>query len=201
MANPNKPSGFSPVKYLNGASWDGKVQIYFIDSSDTNSFTIGDPVKLTGTGDTVRGIPAITRATAGATFVGVFMGAGVFAGGGAYVNPSNLDSIIVPGTKLKSYYAAVIDDPNVIFEAQEANNGTAIAVTNIGENIDFLAANPGTGVVVSGFTLDDTAHDTTSTRNFKLLRLAPRSDNALGSSAKWWVLPNNHSFRAGITGI
>lgn len=201
MANANRPTGFSPVKYLNGANWDSKGQIYSIDSSDTNTYCVGDPVKLTGTGSAGTGIPGVTRATAGATFVGIFMGGGIFAPGGPYVNPAALDSAVIPATKLVNYYCLVIDDPNVIFEAQEDGVGGTLAVTDIGNNVDMIAANVAANTRVSGFMIDSSTTGTGTTVTWKILRLAPRIDNALGANAKWWVLPNNHSFRAGIAGL
>lgn len=197
MANVSKPAGFAPVKMLSGADWDGRGNLYSIDSGDGNAFYQGDLVKLSGTGDT-KGIPGVTLGTAGATAVGVLLAAGIFSPGGPYVNPNNLGTLVVPATKAQNYYALVVDDPNVIFEIQEGGSGTLLATTNIGENIDILYA---AGTVLSGMTINNGAHDTTSTRNCKLLSLVQRADNAFGIYSKWWVMINNHSFRAGITGI
>lgn len=199
MANQNRPSGFTPVKYLNGADWTGQANVYSIDSGDGSVYWPGDPVKLSGSGDT-NGIPGVVLATAGATFVGVLIAVGVNPGG-PYIDPDNLTLINAPATKAKNYYALVVDDPNVIFEGQEAGAGAALTVGAIGENIDFVTAAPATGVRVSGSYLDNNNHNTTSTRNFKILGLVQRVDNALGLYAKWWVLPNNHSYRAGVTGV
>lgn len=201
MANQNKPSGLSPVKYLGGADWDGKGNIYFIGSANTDILSIGDPVKLSGDGDTVRGIPGVVRATAGATAVGVILAIGTSPDGGPYIDPTNLSVVAAPATKTKNYYALIADDPSTIFQAQEVNSGTALTSAAIGENIDFLAANPATGVNVSAFTLDNANHDTTSTRNCKLLGLARLPNNAFGLASQWLVLINNHAYRTGITGV
>lgn len=200
MPNISRPSGLTPVKYLNGADWTGAGQMYSIPTTDTNKISIGDPVKLSGSGDT-RGIPGVLQATAGAACVGVVVAIGTNPDGGPYIDPNNLTLVQAPATKLVVYYALVVDDPNVIFEVQEGGVGTALAVTNISENIDFLAAAPATGVAVSGFTIDNGNHDTTSTRNCRILGLVRRADNALGAFAKWNVLINNHQYRAGVTGV
>lgn len=201
MANINKVSGLSPVGYLGGANWNGRGSMYFIDSADGNAFSPGDPVKLSGNGDTTRGITGVTLATAGATCVGVLLAAGINPSGGPYIDPNNLTLTQVPATKAQAYYALVADDPDTIFEIQEGGAGANLTSAALGENIDFVAAAPATGVRVSGFYANNNAHDTTSTRNLKLLRLAQRIDNAFGQYAKWWVLINNHSFRVGVTGI
>lgn len=199
MANPNKVMGLSPVKYLNGADWDGRGSVYSLLTDESNIIAVGDPVKLAGSAD-ANGVPNVTRATAGATAVGVVLAIGTNPSG-PYINPNNLALVVAPATKPVVYYAFVADDPNIIFEIQEGGAGANLVVTDVGQNADFVAANPATGTVVSGFYLDNNAHDTTSTRNLKILRLAPRVDNALGLYAKWWVLLNNHSFRTGIAGI
>lgn len=200
MPNISRPSGLSPVKYLNGADWTGAGQMYSIPTTDTNKISIGDPVKLSGSGDT-RGIPGVLQATAGAACVGVVVAIGTNPDGGPYIDPNNLTLVQAPATKLVVYYALVVDDPNVIFEVQEGGAGTALAAANIGENIDFLAAAPATGVALSGFTIDNANHDTTSTRNCRILGLVRRADNAMGAFAKWNVLINNHQYRAGVPGV
>lgn len=201
MPNPNKVSGLSPVKYLNGANWDGKGRMYYVGTGETNKISIGDPVKLSGDGDSVRGIPGVVQATAGATAVGVVLAIGTNPDGGPYIDPTNLSLVAAPATKAVAYYALVADDPNTIFEIQEGGAGANLTSAAIGENIDWVAAAPATGVNVSGFYANNNAHDTTITRNMKLLGLARRPDNAFGAYAKWLVLINNHSYRAGTTGI
>lgn len=200
MANTNKVSGLTPVDHMLGHDWDSRGHVYYVASTDTTRLSPGDPVKLTGTADTTGQYPGITRATAGATCVGVLLSIGVNPGA-AYVDPANLDLVQAPATKLQAYYAFVCDDPFVIYEIQEAGAGANLVITDVGQNIDFVAADPAAGVRLSAFYADNNAHDTTSTRNLKLLGLVRRADNALGQYAKWRVLINNHSFKVGVTGI
>lgn len=201
MANANRPTGLSPVKYLGGADWDGKVNIYFLSSADGNALFPGDPVVLSGNGDTVRGIPGITIGVAGAAIVGVAISIGVNPDGGPYIDPNNLTLTSAPATKTQNYYVAVCDDPNVIFEMQEVGTGTFMTSADIALNANFVAAAPATGVKYSGYTIDNTTKNTTSTLNLKLLGLVRRLDNAFGQYSKWLVLINNHLYRGGITGV
>lgn len=201
MANPNKPTGLTPKKYLGGADWDGKGFMYYIDQTDTNAYYTGDIVALSGTGS-ADGVPGVTLATAGNTAVGVLIGVGgINTKGGPYVDPNNLNaSIAIPATKTRGYVVLVADDPNIIFEIQESNG--PLAVTDIGLNANFLYAAPANPVnAYSGTTLNATGKATTSTLNLKIQRLVQRVDNALGAFAKWEVLINNHAYRAGITGV
>lgn len=199
MANANKVSGLTPVKYLSGVDWDGRANVYVVDSGQTDALFVGDPVKLSGSGD-ANGVPGVVLATAGATCVGAVIGVGTNPNG-PWVDPNRLDLVSAPATKATDYYVLVVDDPNVIFEIQEGGAGSNLAKTSIGLNADFVAASPATGVKVSAFYLNNNGIDTTSTRNLKVLGLARKPDNAIGTYAKWNVLINNHSFRTGVTGV
>jgi hypothetical protein len=204
MPNVNRPSGLSPVKYLGGADWDGKANPYYIAAANTNAFYIGDVVALNNTSDANVGIPGITLATAGNPAVGVVVGIGLNKSG-PYIDPNNLDRIWRPsGAQSVPYYALVVDDPNVIFEAQEDGVGGTIASTNVSSNANLIYAAPATGVRVSGTMVDSSSVNTTSTLNLKLLGLVQRYEgngslNAFGDYAKWLCLINNHQYRAGIT--
>ena len=195
MANQNRPAGLVPVTTLSGSPWTGKGRQYYIASNDANAYYPGDVVKLSGAGDTSRGIPGITLAAAGDPILGIFMAGGIFADGAGYANPADLDIAYIPAVKSQAYYALVIDDPNVICEIQE-NNGTLTAA-NIGQNANLVVAAPATGVRVSGTQLDDASVANTATLQLKLLGLARKPNNAFGTNAKWWVKINNHVYGAG----
>lgn len=205
MPNVNRPSGLSPVKYLGGADWDGKGNMYYIAAADTNAFYIGDLVALNNTADSTRGIQGITLATAGNPAVGVIMGIGINPEGGPYIDPSNLDRIWRPsGAASVPYYALVCDDPYVIFEAQEDGDSGTIAAANVSSNANIIYAAPATGVRVSGTMIDSSSVNTTSTLNLKLMGLVRRYEgngslNTFGDYAKWLCMINNHQYKAGVT--
>lgn len=208
--NPNKPGGLSPIASLSASGYTGKGRLYYIAPSDTNPYYIGDLVTVTGTGDPVAGLPGITLATAGNPAVGVVIALGVTRDGGAYANPGNLDITWRPsGANVKSYYALVEDDPNVIYEIQEGGVGTNLTTAALQFNANILYSAPATGVVYSGTTLDNGSAAVTATLNLKILSLARRVDNNFittapgtgGGAQKWWVLINNHVYRAGTAGV
>jgi hypothetical protein len=214
FVNPSKPAGLSPVRYLNGATYDGKGQVYSIATSDTNPYFPGDLVTPTATGDS-NGIPGITLATAGNVAVGVVVAVGTILSatylvpGGPYINPNNLNIVNRPsGTQSTVYYALVADDPNIIYEIQEGGAGTNLTTAACNNNANILYAAPATGVNVSGTTLNNASVATTITLNLKVLRLGQRIDNHFvtspatgGGAQKWEVIINNHVYRAGTTGI
>jgi hypothetical protein len=206
MANANKPTGLSPVKYLSGANWDGKTRVYWLDSTSANAMYVGDPVALVAGLDAAYAQQSIDRATAGATMVGVALGFGA-AGGvsrtGPFVDPANLTLTYAPATKTQGYFVAVADDPNTIFEIQEnssSGGNAALTKSAASKNANFVYAAPAAGATFSGVMLDVTSIATTSTLNLKLLGLKQSPDNSLGYYAKWWVKINNHSYSPGIAG-
>lgn len=201
MANTNKPSGLAPVQYMNAAPWTGGGQVYCIPSTDsTLVYAVGDPVVLAGSADS-NGIPTITLATAGSTNVvlgAIVSGAGADAYGTDYGVPQE-SPVVIPAAKSRNYYVLVADDPNTVFEIQEIGTGTYFTAADVGLNCSLVSGtNNG---YLSGWMLDNSTEATTAALQCKLLRLAPRRDNAFGQYAKWWVLLNNHVFRTGVAGI
>lgn len=207
FTNISKPAGLSPVRYLNGAKYTGKGQIYAILASDTNPFFVGDLVTPVANAD-ASGIPCVTLATAGNVAVGVVAAVGTQQYG-AYANPNALQTPNRPtGAQAVVYYALVHDDPNIIYEIQEGGAGTNLTITSSNRNVNIIYAAPATGVIVSGTQINNASVNTTSTLNLKLLRLAPRIDNHFvtspstgGGGQKWWAIINNHYFRTGITSL
>lgn len=195
MPNANRPTGFVPVQYLNGAAWSGQARIYSIAASYGTELAIGDPVISSGTAD-ANGVPGIVLAAAAGAVRGVIVGLGKSEG--LTANPSNLDTTKRPASDPAVWYALVVDDPNVIFEIQEESNGTALAATEIGMNtIPVLAA---AGTYVSGWQLRSATGATpatTATLQLRLLGLSRKPGNGFGAYAKHLVKFNVHELGSG----
>lgn len=222
FVNALKPSGLSPLRYLDAAKYDGKGQMYCVLPANTNPFWVGDLVVPVAGGD-VNGIPQITLATAGAPAVGVIVaigtlnaGTGYSVPGGPYINPNDLSWVSrPPGAQPVTYYALVSDSPNIIYEIQEGGTATNLtATTALGKNANIIYAAPSPGPripAVSGTMLDGGSVATSATLNLKILRLVQRIDNHFattppsaatgGGGQKWEVLINNHVYRAGTAGF
>jgi hypothetical protein len=201
MANVNAPSGLSPVMHRDGSMWNGQVRMYCILAADTNPYYVGDVVKVAANAD-ANGIPAVTLGTAGATARGVITNIGTNPQGGPYINPNNLGQVFRPtGAQAINYYAAVVDDPTVIFEIQEVNSGTAGVAANMNKNANFVYAAPAAGVFVSGTTLDNTTYATTANLNLKVMGVVQRFGNTPFQLAqRLLVLINWHDFSATTAG-
>jgi hypothetical protein len=195
MANTNRPAGFVPHSYLNGAPWNGQARLYSIAASYGTALYIGDPVISSGTAD-ANGIPGIALGAGSGALRGVIVGLG--KGRTAMVNPSNLDITYRPASDPSVWYAMVVDDPNVLFEIQEESNGTALAATEIGLNqISLLGAGNG---FVSGWQVRSATGATpatTATLQLRLMGLVQRPGNEFGAYAKHLVQINVHELAHG----
>ena len=197
MANPNRPSGFTPVGYINGSPWNGKARLYAVAAAYSGAaLYIGDPVISAG-GATASGVPTIALAAITNGVRGVIVGMGVAEG--LMANPKNLDSTYRPAaTQSTDWYVMVADDPNIIFEVQEHSNGTALAATEIGMNTDsWLGTGNG---YVSGWQLGSASDQTpvvTATLQCKLLGLARKPNNTWGAYAKHLIQFNVHELSHG----
>lgn len=196
MANANRPSGFSPVQYLNGSPWNGQARIYSIAAAYATALYIGDPVKSSGTAD-ANGVPGIVLGATTGALRGVIVGLG--SAEGLIANPKNLDITYRPAAvQATDWYAMVVDNPDVLFEVQENANGTALAATEIGLNT-ISVSGTGSGFV-SGWMLasaTDATPATTATLQLRLMGLVRRQQNAFGAYAKHLVKINVHELGTG----
>lgn len=202
MANQNQLSGLAPVRYLNGAPWSGAVNIYTILAADTAQYWIGDPVTTIGNaGGDSFGNPAVTLAAAGAAVRGVIVGLGT-SRFGPYAQLNNLNSPLTrpSGAQSVNWYAAVVDDPQVLFEIQEGGVGAVLTSSSINRNVNFNTGTRTSTLLLSPVFLDNNTVNTTSTLNLKIITSPQRGDNTpYAQYQKWWCLINNHEFRAGTT--
>lgn len=193
MANANAPSGLTPVRYRNGAPWNGVARRYYVPATDSTALFIGDPVIIAGDGD-ANGVPTCTRATAGSAgrITGVVVG---FEPTGPFPAKYRAASTAM--------YVLVADDPALLFEIQEDGVGGNLAATNIGQNIDLIAGSGSTTTGFSGFLADSSTAATTATLQLRIIGLSQRIDNAIGSYAKWLVAINlpTETGAVGSTGV
>jgi len=205
MANVSKVAGLKPVGYLNGSPWNGQARKYYVPATNATAIYVGDPVTLTGDGDT-NGIPGVVTGAAGAAIIGVVVGV-VVADAGVSLQGTTIDLTRRSLPVSTAGYVLVADDPNIIFEVEEGVSGgagTALTSASIGLNANLvLKAAPTATYQDSGWVVDNSTEAATATLNVKLLGLAQREDNAFGAAAKWLVKINNHVYGAstGTAGI
>lgn len=185
MASTAAPYGLRPVKRLDGLPYAGATSMYLIDpAGEATNLFMGQVVHLgsdgyialvTGTGAdaTTNDFPVGSTSASGA--LGVFMGCEyVNAQGQLIHSPYYPSAYAAPsGTAIKAY---VVDDPNVLFQAQL--DGTGVQ-TIIGTNTFFAAAqSTSTGSTTTGNStsaLDATI--VTTTAAFRIVaHVSPASD-------------------------
>lgn len=200
MANVNRVNGFQPAKTITGAPWNGQATKYVVAAADTTALFVGDLVKLsgaTGTGDYL-GIRGVTQAAASDAVVGVVVGFDIVP-----------DSLNTPQYRAASTQRGVmvVDDPNVLFVAQEDGVTTPIAMADVGLNVNFIVAAGSTVTGASGMQIDSNTTTTTATMTLKLIEPLLVSNNELTTSGqsytRWVVKINNHQLGAstGTAGV
>ena len=201
MANVNRPNGFSPVGTLVGASWNEQGRLYAIATDASNTYAIGDVVMSAASAD-ANGIPYVQKwggaTTTSALPLGIIVGVRTADPGVSLVgNSLSLEKTYLSlssGTR----YVYVVDDPNIVFEAQF--DSTAIAVTNLHQNAavtvtadqtsTLSASSPYSSTVLTGPAV-------TATLPVRVLGLVQRPDNAVGAYARVLCKWNYHEL--GVT--
>jgi len=188
MANVDRPNGFSPVKYLNGAPYNGQMRKYY---SPTDNLFVGDLVKLNGAGS-ADGYQAVSRAAAGDVVVGVVVGYDP--------DPSALDrKYHVASTSLAVHVA---DDPNLVLMCQEDAVGGALATASVGLNANAVVAAGDTSSGASNMELDTSSAAVTSTLQLSILGFVQSPDNEVATAnAKVLVKVNRHQYANAATGV
>lgn len=200
MANTDAAFGLRPVQHLDGSPWNGKVNPYYVAATYGTILGIGDLVYtdtdagaagVTVYGMDVEGMPGVTRAAAaGTTIRGVIVG----------FSPLQTDLSKLHNPASTARIAYVCDAPDVVYEIQEDSDGGAIAAASVGMNADIITvADASTTTGRSTMELDS-SDVKSGTAQLRILGLAKRPGNILGSFAKWLVVINEHEFKS-TTGI
>lgn len=201
MANVNRPNGFSPVGTFAGANWNEKGRLYAIATDASNTYAIGDVVMSAASSD-ADGIPYVVKwggaTTTSALPLGIIVGIRV-------ADPS----VSLVGTSLsleKSYlnksagtrYVYVVDDPNIMFEAQF--DSTAVAVTNLHQNAAVTVTADQTSTLSTSSPYSNlvlTGPATTATLPVRIIGLVQRPTNAVGAYCRVLCKWNFHEY--GVT--
>jgi hypothetical protein len=175
MANANRPKGAVPVRSLDGSTAI-PVNPYAVDASNSTAIFLGDFVAREADGN-----------IAPAAAAGVILGAAV----GVADDYDNLTRRYLPASTAGTVYVA--DDPDLIFEVQEDDGGTALTAAACGANTDIVA---GAGSATTGISAHELNQDgvTSATAQLRLIRLVPRENNAYGDNADWEVKINEHAY-------
>lgn len=201
MANVNRPNGFSPVGLLSGASWNEQGRLYAIATDASNTYAIGDVVMSAQSAD-ADGVPFVQKwggaTTTSALPLGIIVGIRVADPGVSLVGSSlSLEKAYI-GKSAGTHYVYVVDDPNILFEAQF--DSTAIAAANLHQNAAVTITADQTSTLSPSAPYSNmvlTGPATTATLPVRVLGLIQRPDNAVGAYARVLCKWNFHEF--GVT--
>ncbi len=181
MAKTATPYGLRPVKRADGMPYAGAVSEYLIDpAGEATNIFYGQVVHIgadgyialstaTGADSTTNALPTGTNLTGS---LGVFVGCSYINDQGQYVNAQHY-----PSGKTGVVKAYVVDDPNVIFQAQLDG---AADQSDVGANTFFAAAqSTSTGNTMTGVSTSALESTTvTTTAAFRIVGFASPVDDA-----------------------
>ena len=176
MANLNAPFGFSPVIYGTSGNNNQQQRVYYIPSTDTSAYYIGDTVYTVDGGD-ASGTPAIAKCATGGTPRGVVTSILINNPINPSIQGTNLDltTTSVPASKSQAYYLLINDDPDQVFMIQ--GDGTTFATTDVNKNASYTVAAPSISNQMSATVLTGTT--TSSTAALKIVGIEPIPGNNL----------------------
>ena len=197
MPNVSRPTGYRPVKHVNGSPFNGQCTLYVVLATDSTAMAVGDLVDLSG--------------AAGATSVnGPFLGAVV---GFLPSGTSPVDGALTSGTadlSLSGFrpastlrYALVADATDVVFEAQGSGTFTWNADLGLNASTTTTAAGANGNAGVSNMQVDLGTKATTNTLGLKILGASRRVDQDVGDTAnvKLEVMINQHRKNQNLAGV
>ena len=174
MANKDAPFGFRPTKMLGGAPFNGGQTEYGIEDGYNTAIFTGAAVELHSDG-------TVTIAAAGQTnILGVFNGCFYTADSGK----PTWSKYWPASTSATDAVAFVIDNPNVLFEAQE--DSTEIGASwpdERGSNANFVATHSGSTKTGRSKQELDSSDVGATAANFRVVELSKVPDNSDTASA------------------
>jgi hypothetical protein len=198
MANLNAPFGFSAIIYGTGSPGNQQQRVYYIPSTDTSAYYIGDVVKTVDGGD-ASGTPAVTKCVSGDTPRGVMSSILINNPNNPSIQGTNLDLTVtsIPASKSQAYYILVNDDPDQVYVIQ--GDSTTFATTDVNKNATYTVAAPSQPNQQSATVLTGTT--TSSTAVLKIVGIEPIPGNALGPYVRFLVMFNNAELLRPSAGI
>jgi hypothetical protein len=202
MANISAPSGLWPVKSLTGAPWNEQGRLYYIATDSSNTYAIGDVVKLAGGAD-ANGIAAVTKAATTDVPVGVIVGFRVSDPGVSLQGTTLSLETTYLGKSAGARYAYVVDDPSVVFKIESDSTGTAAA--DVGKNAgmsitadqtsSLSQSSPYASTTLSAATYKAQGTSGSLALPLTIIGIEQRPDNAVGAYADVLVIFNKHQYK------
>jgi hypothetical protein len=169
MANADAPFGFRPVN-RDGSPYNGATRRVVFAAGDTTATFIGDAVKTAGT--SIDGYATVAQCAAGDPVLGVIVG--------FEASPTDLEAQYRKASTQRFARMAPVD--NVFFEVQSDDDTTALAITDVGLNANFIVGSGSTTSGFSGMELDSSSAATTNSLDLQIQEFPERADNLLAGT-------------------
>jgi len=189
MANVDAPFGLRPVRYLNGAPYNGQANKYYVSATDATALYIGDPVDFATIGTDATGMHlAVKKAT---------LADGNYTIGPVVAVEPNVATDLIYRVASTERYVWVADDPNLVFECQ-GDSATAMTALAYGRNTILVETHAGSTVTgLSGIEVDVSGAASNSSNMLLMLNGANRPDNdAVATHAVIEVMLSMHRFKS-----
>jgi hypothetical protein len=174
MAATAAPYGLRPINLIGGQPYAGSTRMFKIASGYAANIFYGQAVKLNGTTGTIEADTSTTALPASGV-LGVFVGC-------TYTDPGLRYKVFrqswPTGTVASDAEAYVIDDPDVVMQAQA---GAAITQAQLGENIGF-GTSAGSTTTGNATTPLATTSAATATLPLRIVGFVEGPDSAIGDA-------------------
>lgn len=181
--NVNRPFGLRPTRYLASGKYTGQSQLYAFSASQANNAYLGDLVQFDSTNRATsitdpyaQGIPLVKPVVATLTtntFRGVIAG---FLPQPEFNQSATASLGLMYRPASTAGYVWIVDDINVVFEAQETGNAYVSASDNgVNKTCDITYAAGSATTGISGVYLNTPA--TSGVKPLRINRYTQRPDN------------------------
>lgn len=171
MATTATPYGFRPVGLLGGGTWSDSIRHIKIANNYGTAIFYGDVVKLVNTG-TVEKDTGTTAMTPCGIFVGV-----------RYTDPNTsqltFSQTYPASTAADDIMAYVVDDPNVVFQAQ---GDASLAQTALGNNVAAVQTAGSTSIGTSKNAIDSSTIAVTKTLPIRIIDFVDGPNSEVGDA-------------------
>jgi hypothetical protein len=169
----------------------GRARSFDVPASHATRLAKGDVVRLNGTSDATTGNPQIDTAAAAQSITGVIVGITPQYSTEAFTDTGLAASVAGSVT--------VCTDPMAIYEVDVVNGPLVVADAGLNADLVATAATVSGGMTISNMTLNATGKATTSTLQFRIIKLLTDVNGVLGNRAL--VRVNNSTTIAGAAGV
>ena len=171
MSTTATPYGFRPVGLLGSGDWSNSIRHIKLTNSYGTSIFYGDVLKVVSTGTVEKDSGTTTM-----TPVGIFVGCSYTDPGSSQPTYAQMWTASTSATDIMAY---VVDDPNVVFQAQ---GDATIAQTGLGNNVAVVQTAGSTSIGTSKNAIDADTIATTKTLPVRILGFIDGPNSSVGDT-------------------